>query len=189
MAIAPSTLNKYTLNQEDSVLLIIDIQEKLIPAVNQSEQVIKNAYILLTTAQKLGIPVIATEQYPNGLGKTVPNLSSHIDPLSIFEKVSFSGCIPGVVSTLKNLGRKKVIITGMETHVCVFQTVRDLLANDFEVFIASDAVSSRTEANYKSGLSMMAEMGAVISNTETIFFDLLKRAGTPVFKELSRLIK
>ena len=77
----------------------------------------------------------------------------------------------------------------METHVCVFQTVRDLLAYDFEVFIASDAVSSRTEANYRSGLSMMAAMGATISNTETIFFDLLKRAGTPVFKELSRLIK
>jgi nicotinamidase-related amidase len=181
--------NKYTLNQEDSVLFIIDIQEKLIPAMKQGDQVIKNAYTLLTTAQKLGIPVIATEQYPNGLGKTVPNLGSHIDPLSIFEKVSFSGCIPGVVSTLKNLSRKKVIITGMETHVCVFQTVRDLLANDFEVFVASDAVCSRTEANYQSGLSMMAAMGAVISNTETIFFDLLKRAGTPVFKELSRLIK
>ncbi len=184
-----TTSNKYILNQDNSVLFIIDIQEKLIPAMKQSEQVIKNAYTLLTTAQKLGIPVIATEQYPNGLGKTVPNLGSHLDPLTIFEKVSFSGCIPGVISTLKDLRRKKVIIAGMETHVCVFQTVRDLLANDFEVFVAADAVCSRTDANYQSGLSLMSSMGAVITNTETIFFDLLKRAGTPVFKELSRLIK
>jgi nicotinamidase-related amidase len=184
-----ANLNKYTLNQEDSVLFIIDIQEKLIPAMTKAELVIKNAYTLIATAQKLGIPIIATEQYPNGLGKTVPNLSKYLDPLSIFEKVNFSGCIAGVTSILKSLGKKKVIITGMETHVCVYQTVRDLLANDYDVFIASDAVCSRTEANYLNGLTMMSSMGATITNTETIFFDLLKRAGTPVFKELSRLIK
>jgi isochorismate hydrolase len=182
-------LNKYSLNQENAVLLIIDIQEKLVLAVNRSEEVIKNSYILLTTAQKLGIPVIATEQYPKGLGKTVPALSKYLDPQSIYEKVSFSACLPGVLSALKSLGRKKVIIAGMETHVCVYQTVRDLLENDFEVFLAADAVNSRTESNYQSGLAMMASMGAIISNTETIFFDLLKKAGTPVFKELSRLIK
>jgi nicotinamidase-related amidase len=182
-------LNKYSLNQENAVLLIIDIQEKLVPAVNRSEEVIKNSYILIATAQKLGIPVIATEQYPKGLGKTVPALAKYLDPQSVYEKVTFSACLPGVLSVLKSLGRKQVIVAGMETHVCVFQSVRDLLENDFQVFLPSDAVSSRTENNYQNGLDMMSSMGAVISNTETIFFDLLKRAGTPVFKELSRLIK
>jgi len=184
-----ASLNKCVLNRDEAVLLIIDIQEKLVPAMKQGEQVIKNAYTLIATAQKLGIPIIATEQYPKGLGRTVPNLVNHLDPGSVFEKISFTGCIPDVLRSIKTLGRKKIIITGMETHVCVFQTVRDLLKEDYEAFIASDAVCSRTEANYLNGLSLMSSMGAVITNTETIFFDLLKRAGTPEFKELSRLVK
>lgn len=182
-------LDKYIINQDEAVLFVIDIQEKLVPAIHLGEQVIKNTYVLIAAAQKLSIPVIATEQYPKGLGKTVPALANHLELESIYEKITFSGCIPEVLTVLKSFGRKKIIVAGMETHVCVFQTVRNLLENDFQVFIPADAVSSRTASNYLNGLEMMSSMGAVVSNTETIFFDLLKRAGTPVFKELSRLIK
>ena len=177
------------MNQEDSILVVIDIQEKLVPAMKLGEQVIKNTYILIATARKLGIPVIATEQYSKGLGRTIPALSNHIDQAAVFEKITFSGCTPEIIAEIKIYGRKKIIITGMETHVCVFQTVRDLLALDFEVFIAGDAVCSRTEENYRNALSLMTAMGAVVTNTETVFFDLLKEASTPEFKDLSRLIK
>jgi len=93
------------------------------------------------------------------------------------------------MSTLELLGRKKVIVSGMETHICVFQTVRELLKSGYTVFVVDDAVCSRTSDNYKTGLALMREMGAVITSTETVFFDLLKQAGTPLYKELSKLIK
>ncbi|SCG81645.1 isochorismatase family protein [Proteiniborus sp. DW1] len=182
-------MDKFTLKQEEAVLMIIDIQERLVPAMKYGKKVIYNTNILISAAQKMHIPVIGTEQYPKGLGSTVSEISVNIDKDLIYEKMSFTGYTEEVKQALKSIGRKKVIITGMETHVCVFQTARDLLEDGYQVFIAEDAVCSRTKENYKNGLSLMDKMGAVISNTETIVFDLLKVSGTPVFKELSKLIK
>lgn len=182
-------MNKYVLNGEEAVLMVIDIQDKLVPAMKYGEKVIQNTATLITVAQKLGVPIIATEQYPKGLGKTVSEVSYNLEESSTFEKTSFSGCTSEVTSALKGFERKKIIITGMETHVCVFQTVRELLAQDYQVFVVSDAVCSRTKENYRNGLSLMSSMGAVVTNTETVFFDLMKQAGTPLFKELSKLIK
>ncbi|MDQ7092838.1 hydrolase [Desulfosporosinus sp. PR] len=182
-------MEKYCLYGEDAVLMVIDIQEKLIPAMKYGEQVIRNTNILISLAQKLEVPVLVTEQYPKGLGKTAPDLSGNLCEASTFEKTTFSGCIPEVISTLQGLERKKIIVTGTETHVCVLQTVRDLLAQDYHVFVVGDAVCSRTKNNYRNGLSLMASMGAVVTNTETVFFDLIKQSGTPLFKELSKLIK
>ena len=140
-------------------------------------------------AKSMDIPIIITEQYPKGLGETVSKLDVNIEEIEKFEKNTFSGCIEEVIGYLKSKGRKKIIITGMETHVCVFQSVRDLIKEGYYVFVAADAVCSRTEENYKNGLDMMKDMGAVISNTETILFDMLKESGTPQFKALSKLIK
>jgi len=182
-------LDKYVLYGEEAVLMIIDIQEKLIPAMQYGEQVVQNANTLISLTRKLGIPIVVTEQYPKGLGKTVSDLSSQLGELLFFEKTTFSGCTNEVTSALKGLGRKKIIIIGMETHVCVFQTARDLLTQGYQVFVVGDAVCSRTKGNYLNGLSLMSSMGALITNTETVFFDLLKQAGTPLFKELSKLIK
>lgn len=182
-------MDKYVLIKEESVLFVIDIQEKLVPAMRYGEQVIRNTNTLITIAKKLDIPVIATEQYPKGLGKTVPELSKNFNESSVYEKVAFSGCTREVNSALEVLGRNKIIIAGMETHVCVFQTVRNLLARGYQVFVVGDAVCSRTKENWLNGLSLMSSMGAVITNTETIFFDLMKEAGTPLFKELSQLIR
>jgi len=182
-------VDKFTLKQEEAVLMIIDIQERLVPAMENGKKVVDNTNILIKTAQKLDIPIIGTEQYPKGLGKTVPEIRENIDTDGFYEKLSYSAYIDEVRQALSKLGRKKVIITGMETHVCVFQTVRDLLEDGYQVFVAGDAVCSRTRDNYLNGLSLMDKMGAVITNTESIMFDLLKVAGTPVFKELSKLIK
>jgi nicotinamidase-related amidase len=184
-----STLSKYALIGEEVVLLIIDIQDRLVPAMKYGEQVIQNTNIIISLAKKLGVPIIVTEQYPKGLGKTVSDVSNNLEGALTYIKTTFSGCTKEVTSSLKGLGRKKIVITGMETHVCVFQTVRDLLDNGYQTFVVGDAVCSRTKENYRNGLSLMSSMGAVVTNTETVFFDLLKQADTPLFRELSKLIK
>lgn len=180
-------LDKFTLNREDTVLMIIDIQERLVTAMKYRDQVIRNTDIMITAATKLEIPVIATEQYSKGLGKTVPELN--IEAVTVYEKNTFCGCTTAVISALNQLGRKKIIVVGMETHVCVFQTVRGLLEHGYQVFVVGDAVCSRTKENYKNSLSQMMLMGSVVTNTETVFFDLLKQANTPEFRELLPLIK
>ena len=182
-------MEKYFLGRDEAVLLIVDIQERLVSAMKYGEKIIRNTNRLISFANNLGIPIIVTEQYPKGLGKTVSDVSNNLGESLTYEKITFSGCTSEVTSALNGLGRKKIIIAGMETHVCVFQTVRDLLAHDYQVFVVGDAVCSRTKENYQNGLSLMLSMGAVVTNTETVFFDLMKEAGTPLFKELSKLIK
>ncbi len=182
-------MDKFTLHSHDTVLMIIDIQQRLASVMERREQVITNTGILIETANKLEIPIIVTEQYPKGLGKTVDEIRDKLDTDFVYEKITFTACTEEVMSTLELLGRKKVIVSGMETHICVFQTVRELLKSGYTVFVVDDAVCSRTSDNYKTGLALMREMGAVITSTETVFFDLLKQAGTPLYKELSKLIK
>ena len=182
-------MNKFTLDKDNCVLMVIDIQEKLVPAMQKVHKVIKNTRTLIATAKEFNIPIITTEQYPKGLGKTVTELQSLVDPNYLFEKVSFTAYTPQVKGLLQSLNKKKIIIVGMETHVCVFQTIRDLLTDGYEVFLACDAVCSRKKTNYKNAISLISNMGAVVTNTETIIFDLLKEAGTPEFKALSKLIK
>lgn len=182
-------MDKFTLNREESTIMIIDIQERLVAAMNRKDQVINNAKILIQCAKVMDIPIIYTEQYPKGLGHTIEELSQIIEDGQRFEKVDFSAYTEDVKGALEKANRKKIIIIGMETHVCVYQTVRDLLLNGYEVFVVNDGVASRTEENYLNGLDIMQKMGAVITNTEMVVFDLLKRAGTDEFKTMSKLIK
>lgn len=182
-------MDKFVLNSEDASLLIIDIQEKLIKPMKYGEQIIKNTNILLSAAEEMNMPVIATEQYPKGLGNTVPELDKRLENARKFDKVEFTAYIDEVKKALQDTSRRKVIISGMETHICVFQTARDLLNDGYQVFVVSDGVCSRSKENYLNGLSLMENMGAVITNTETVIFDLLKKAGTKEFKALSKLIK
>ena len=181
-------LDKFTLDRGESILLVIDLQDRLVPPMKYGKQVIKKTNILLSIAEDLGIPVIVTEQYPQGLGKTVPEVNIGSEA-AIFAKTTFSACTEEVLSELERLGRKKIIITGMETHVCVFQTARDLLALGYQVFVVEDAVCSRTKENFRNALSLMSQMGAVVTSTELVFFDLMKEADTPEFRKLSHLIK
>lgn len=182
-------MDKYILNKEDSLILVIDIQERLKPAMEQGDRVVKNTKILLESSKLMDIPVIVTEQYPRGLGNTLKEILEVREELEVFEKNSFTGCISSVNHRLEELGKKKIIVVGMETHICVLQTCRDLILKGYDVYIAKDAVASRTRENYENALEMMKDMGIVISNTETILFDLLKKAASEEFKAISKLIK
>lgn len=181
-------MKKYTLNREDTLLLMIDIQERLAPAIHNRKQIIEKNKILLTAMEVMEMDIIYTEQYPKGLGKTLPELSALISS-NPYEKIMFSAYNDKVRDNIFSSGKKNILVTGMETHVCVFQTVRDLLGGSYNVFVIADGVGSRTYENYKNALDLMHNMGAIITNTETVLFDLIKTAATPDFKMISKLIK
>lgn len=179
---------KYRLDAADTVLVIIDLQDKLMKAMDQREKVYKNTNLLLRLADIMDIPVIVTEQYPRGLGETVPEIKNNLKGYEYLDKMDFSA-INGLMGILSTLDRQTILVTGSETHVCVFQTTRDLVENGCNVHVVKDAVCSRFEENYLNGLELMREAGAVITNTETVLFDLLKVAGSPAFKIMSPLLK
>lgn len=181
-------MEKYILDKKDTVLLIIDIQERLAPAMKYNEEVVKATNILIEAANIMEIPIILTEQYPRGLGKTVEELQG-LDNAKIFEKTKFTAYIDEVKEELEKLGRKKIVVVGMETHVCVYQTCRDLVANEYEVFLPIEGVSSRTKMHTKNGISLIENIGGLVTNVETILFDLLKDSKSEGFKEISALIK
>lgn len=182
---------KFLLDRNSAVLVVIDVQEKLCRAMDEKvlERLVANTAILQEAAQELGIPVIATEQYVKGLGATLPALKERI-PDSAIEKMTFSCCgerpFP---DRLKELGRKQVIVTGMETHVCVLQTVLELLDEGYAVHVVRDAVMSRRKDNWFIGIEAAHDAGAVITSTEAALFQLLKVAGTDEFKKLSKLVR
>ena len=182
-------MDKYTLNRDETLLLVVDIQDRLARVMNDKDQVIHHSRILIHAAAEMDFPVLVTEQYPKGLGLTVPELLDCVDEDRLFTKNSFTAYTDQVKEALGRLGRKKILIAGMETHVCVFQTARDLLGDGYQVFLVGDAVTARTRINHMNGLDLIRSMGAVITNTETAVFDLLKVAGTPEFKVMSALIK
>lgn len=180
---------KHNLNPNEAQLMVIDFQEKLVPIMSDRENVVKNTVTLIKIAKALDIPITGTEQYPKGIGHTVLEIKEELGNINIFEKDSFSAFTDEISEAIHKNNRKKVIISGIETHICVFQTVRDLIENDYEVYVVSDAVSSRTKNNFENGILLMKDMGAIISNTETVLFDLLKVSTHPKFRELSKLIK
>ena len=184
----PRTL---TLDRDDALLLVVDVQERLAAAMNPAALAIteKNVAVLIKVARRLGLPVVATEQYPKGLGRTVPALRALLDAAPM-EKLEFScGASQEIARHIVGTRRRQVIVVGMETHVCVFQTVRDLARGEFAVFLAQDAVLSRTEENKRVGLHLCEKSGATLTSTEAAVFDLLGVAGTPEFKELAPLVK
>lgn len=183
-------MKNFRLNVEDTVVFMCDIQERLVPAINCGEDMAKKAEIMLKGADTLKVPVVYTVQYPQGLGGTIAPLEAALPENShYFEKETYSACTPEILAKLKELKAKNIVMMGTETHICIYQTTRDLLAEGFSVFLVEDAVGSRTEANKNNGLRLMEDMGAVTTNTETVLFDFLKKSGTPEFKVISKLIK
>ncbi len=186
-----SILEKFYLDRNSAVLLVIDVQEKLCRTMDSEtlEQLTGNVSILLETAKELDIPVLATEQYTRGLGETLPGIREKL-PEASMEKMSFSCCGDAAfINRLKDMQRKQVIVTGMEAHICVLQTALELLAHGYHVHVVSDAVMSRKKKNWKLGLNVAASAGAVITSTEAAMFQLLKVAGTEEFKKLSKLVR
>jgi nicotinamidase-related amidase len=183
-------LESFQLDKEEALVLIIDIQERLAPAMKEKDKVVKNCQHLIELAKMYNIPVVMTEQYPKGLGKTIPEIQSLLPDYKPIEKSSFSCCgQSSFPAEIKKTGRKKIIITGMETHVCVLQTVIDLMKHGLAPHVVQDGVCSRSDENWKTGIEFMRDAGAVITCTETVLFQLLKGSGTEEFKKISQRIK
>lgn len=178
------------LQKEKSALLIIDIQEKILNISFYKERVIENTIKLIKGCKAIGLPIFYTEQYPQGLGSTYEPIKNELKEAKEFQKMSFScSGIEELFNELYINNIEQIIVAGIETHVCVQQTVLDLLANRFQVNVAADAVSSRKEIDYETALNRMSLNGAEITTTEAILFELLEVCGTPVFKEVSKIVK
>jgi nicotinamidase-related amidase len=180
------------LEAERCALIVVDIQEKLLPPIFQKDQLLKNSQLLIRLAGILKIPALVTTQYAKGLGNTTPEIASLLPGTQPIDKQMFS-CFgsDAFCAMLKRLpgNRNTVLLCGMESHICVMQTALGALREGYIVHVASDAVSSRTEWNWKIGLDRMRAAGAVISSTEMILYELLRSSGSPAFKELLPYLK
>jgi nicotinamidase-related amidase len=172
----------------DTALLVIDMQEKLLPAIGDHARVVWNVRRLIDGATILGLPVAATEQYPEGLGPTIAELAGRLPVRASKLRFSCGGC-PGIFEDFRGRGIYKLLVCGVEAHVCVEQTVMDLLADGWRTYVAVDAVGSRFEVDYRTALGRMDSAGATLTTTEAALFEWCEAAGTPAFKEISRLAR
>jgi len=180
----------WRLQRSAAGLLVVDIQERLLPAMFERERVVAEAVRLIRGAGILGLPVFTTEQYRRGLGATVPELAGVIPGFAPIEKLTFSAWgQPVLPETFQARGITDVLVCGIEAHVCVCQTALDLLACGLRPFVVADATSSRTIENWQAGLGRMRQAGAVIVSTEMALFELLERAGTEDFKAILSLVR
>ena len=178
------------LTTQNTCLVLIDIQEKLLPVMNDPEQVVKNTSVLIQAAKSLDVPILWCQQVPKALGQTVGELSSLLDGLEPINKSSFScGGDEQFIEQIDALKPRTAILCGIETHVCVFQTATDLIQKGLDVHVIADATSSRTQENKGIGINRMVKAGAVISSTEMLLFELLRNARHEKFRELAKLIK
>jgi len=174
------------------VLLVVDVQERLFDAMDaeRRDDMIRNIKTLALTAQRLDVPIVLTEQYPKGLGGTLPELRMVLTDIPAFEKTAFSCCgADGFVDRLAGLSADHVIVAGIESHVCVLLTALDLLPRGFRVTVVADAMCSRTRANHELALEQARQAGVVVSSTETVVFQLLGRADTEAFREIAKLLR
>jgi nicotinamidase-related amidase len=177
-----------------TVLLVVDVQDKLAAAMPEATlaRLVENTEILLQAAEVLGVRVIASEQYPKGLGTTVAPLAARLAACGVtaFPKTTFDACSDlAIARALADSGAKSVVVVGMESHVCVFQTARELVKRGYGTYVVADAVASRTEENRELGLGLCQAAGAVATATESVVFDLVERAGTDAFKTISKLVR
>lgn len=180
--------HQFRLKVEDTALLVVDIQEKLLPKIMQAGEVLRNASFLVNAAKVLGVPVIATEQYPKGLGPTVEPIRGLLT--TVWEKKTFSAVAEGgALDFLKSDARIKVVVAGIEAHICVMQTVLDLLNQGFHVFVCVDAVSSRYAIDVKIALKRMQQAGAILVTAETCVYEWLETAANPAFREISTMVQ
>jgi nicotinamidase-related amidase len=174
----------------NTVLIVVDVQEKLAHVMAEKRVLLENLKKVIKGAQTLGIPILLTEQNPEGLGPTIPEIAHLLPNIQPVRKLSFSCCgSDRFIQTLEGVSRKQVLIAGIETHVCVYQTAVDLLNLGYEVQIVADAVSSRTVENRHIGLEKIKDAGAALTSTETALFELLRVAEGAKFKELLKIVK
>ena len=178
------------LTPDNSILAFVDVQEKFMPVIEGSESLVREASALACFAGKLGVPVLATEQNPAKLGPTVGPLKRHLDPTKTWGKMAFSCCgSRGFSKAVTDLGRKKAVVCGIETQVCILQTCLDLMESGIEVHLALDALGSRSAFEKEIALRRLESEGARVCTVESVVFQWLEKAGTPEFKEFQAHIK
>lgn len=183
------------LSRSRAALLVVDLQERLAAAMPEEAltQAVRNTAVLIETARRMWLPIVVSQQYPRGLGQTLPAIEDALrdaPTLHRFDKLTFAAAdTPEFAALAPKLGRDQWIVTGMEAHVCVYQSARSLVQRGYEVHVAADAITSRTKANFKVARDLIAATGAHVTSTEVVVFDLLGSAADVEFKALSKLIK
>ena len=187
-----TSIARRPLEADNCALVVVDIQEKLLPPIFEKERMVRNSQLLIRLANILKMPALATTQYVKGLGPIIPEIASLLDGTQPINKMEF-GCFNNAefCSAVKALprGRNTLLVCGMESHICVTQTALGALEQGYIVHVAADAISSRSEFNWKVGLKRMRQAGAVISSTEMAMYELMRASGTPVFKEMLQHLK
>ncbi len=181
--------NPPPIQPDSTALLIVDVQERLLPTIHQNEAIIPAIQRMIEAAKILAIPILATEQYPAGIGPTAASIRACWGDVRAIEKLRFSACVEPLIEQLRRRERSHVIVTGIETHVCVQQTTLDLLRLGYSPYVCADAASSRRAIDRDVAFERMRQAGAIITTTESVMFELLGQAGTDVFKQILRLIK
>ena len=181
------------IHRADAVLIVIDVQEKLMPVIDRHDEVARNIERLVRGCKVLDVPAMLTEQYVKGLGPTIPPVKGAFEETSGYEPIE-KNCFSGYacaefVTALRLLQKKQAIVAGIETHICVYQTVVDLMANGYQVTIVADAAGSRSASNKDVALRRMVAEGAKLSSTEMALFEMLVAAGTDEFRDIARLVK
>jgi len=172
---------------EHSLLLLIDLQKKLAPAIHNNAEVEQHCRWLVEVARELAVPVLATEQYPQGLGVTVPSLLALLKSEEILEKIHFSAHKePHIQAAVADSGRRQIVLCGTETHVCVLQTALDFISAGYQVFVVAEACGSRRDSDKQLALARLQQAGAVIVSREMVAFEWLQQAGTAQFRQLSK---
>jgi nicotinamidase-related amidase len=178
------------IHQEDAVLVLIDFQERLMPAMENNEELAASVIKLIKGSNIMGIPKLVTQQYTKGLGPTIPGIHEALGQYDPIEKTSFSAMgEPAFAKALEKAGKKTAIVAGVETHVCVQQTALELLERGYNVFLPADCVSSRRHIDKKYALKRMAQAGAFLTTCEAVLFELCGESHRPGFKEISALVK
>ena len=178
------------LTREGTVLVVIDVQEKLFVKVEEKEQVAENICKLIRFAEILGIPIVITEQYPKGLGPTIPEIRELTSTIKPIEKVEFS-CLASSAfrERLAGIHAKNLVLTGIEAHICVAQTAIEAVMNGYRAYVVYDAISSRRREDKTVAVERMKQQGAIIITTEMLMYEILRKAGTPEFKKILELVK
>ncbi len=180
------------LDTDRAFVLVIDLQEKLLPLIDRNERIVRATRKLLEGAAVFGLPVLATEQYPKGLGSTHASVRELLqaDDRPIIEKPTFSACgADPVREAMNSIDRTQVLIAGVESHICVLQTALDMVSMDYDVFVCADAVGSRSDVDYRVAMDRLRQAGAIVTTVESALFELCDRCDTAAFKKMIDIIK
>lgn len=177
------------LRPDTTALMVIDLQERLLPAIHEADRCVAAGCKMIEAAKVLDVPMLCTEQYPNGIGRTCQAVRDCLGDLPVLEKSRFSACVASVTTRLRELDRPSIVVVGIEAHVCVQQTVLDLLRLGYKPFVCADAISSRRPFDRDIAIERMRHAGAIITTTESVIFELTGEAATELFKKVLKIVK